>query len=100
MKHDDVLAARIVDFLQEIIEVDPEGVSALVAARVSCSEAMRDHPSVQVDGESMTWGLMGFLNGLAGPLEDSYGAVSVIVDDAGKVLGAKLLTPEDRRPRP
>lgn len=105
------MARRIVAFLQEMIDLDPEAVSALIAARVPCSQALAGHPSVQVgtaaevaklqaseEGEPAGLpyrvGLLGFLNGLVGTATDGRGLVAVIMDDSGRALGARLL--EDR----
>ena len=87
-------AEEVVEFLQELIELDPEAVAELVAARVPCSRALADHPTVQVgaakDG-GFEVGILGVLNGMCGTRKDSTGFVSVLVDDDGNVSGAHLL---------
>ncbi len=98
MNHE--LAATVVEYLDELIKIDPKAMQALVEARVPCGDALSDHPTVQCgirkDGEGAEVGLIGILNGLCGALEDGYGAVSVIVEQDGTLQGARLLTPEDR----
>lgn len=105
--HDPELARKVVRLLDHLIRIDPDGMTALIHARVPCNRAMVDHPSVQVDGETWTspsgakstcptLGIIGLLNGLCGSLEDGYGPVSVVLDEKGKAVGAKL-TAESRR---
>ncbi len=78
---DESLAKAIIERLNRII-ADPAiraDVQALLAQRVPCSEATADHPTVQVDGQTMTLGVLGLLNGLCGTLEggarDGWGRI-------------------------
>lgn len=90
---DIALAQKIVDLLNEIIKQDPDAMSALIAARVPCSESLADHPTVQV-GETDTGykvGILGILNGLCGTDSKGRGFVAVIVEEGGRVTGATLL---------
>ena len=86
--------AQMVRFLEELIDLDADAMSALVAARVPCSAAFVDHLTVQVDltPERFEVGLLGILNGLCGTFRDGTGAVAVIVEEDGRVTGAQLIT--------
>lgn len=95
------LATRIVDFLNELIAIDPTAVALLLLNRVPCNSDLADHPTVQVDalpsGTGYRVGLLGILNGLCGTDNRGLGAVAVEIDkDTIKVRRAFLL--EDRMP--
>ena len=76
------LAGRIVAFLNDLVELDKPAVAALIANRVPCSQAMADHPTVQVGGprEAYRVGMLGILNGLCGIDSRGWGGVVAVYD--------------------
>lgn len=59
---------QIVDLLNEAVKRDPAAMHALVCNRVPVTEALRDHPTIEVDdigtpGHAKV-GLLGILNGI------------------------------------
>jgi hypothetical protein len=86
MKPDMQLAQRLVEFLNELTEIDRPAVAALIANRIPCNKTLADHPTVQVAGQHGGFhvGLLGLLNGLCGIHEHGHGAVSAVfeTDDA------------------
>jgi len=80
---------RIVNFLNELLEIDPAAVSALIAARVPCNQFLADHPTVQIGEERGEFrvGLLGLLNGLCGTRENGYGFINAIYDGDADQLG-------------
>jgi hypothetical protein len=60
-----VTVDRVIELLNELIELDREAVSKLIDARVTCSQPLTDHPTVQVgqreDG-TFRVGVLGLLN--------------------------------------
>lgn len=63
--------------LNEINEMDPTVLPALINFRVPCNQALADHPTVQVghgqDGYEV--GLLGILNGIFGADERGWGHI-------------------------
>lgn len=95
------LARRIVAFLNDLLVLDREAVSALVAARVSCNAAMADHLTVQVGGAPKdgigaggTVGVLGLLNGICGTIPDGpragSGPIAAVVEDDASVSRFEL----------
>lgn len=103
MSVDKVLAEKIVNFLNELVEIDKPALAALITNRVPCNEDLADHATVQVmsrnDGFSV--GLLGVLNGLCGIYENGYGPIAAEFDE-GKIPSSysnltkfRVLTPKD-----
>lgn len=80
---DEELAARVVAFLNELLEYDRPAIAALIANRIPCNARLADHPSVQVSAQHGGYhvGLLGILNGLCGVREDNYGLITAIFED-------------------
>jgi hypothetical protein len=78
------LAARVVAFLNELLEYDRPAIAALIANRVPCNGRLADHPTVQVAAQHGGYhvGLLGILNGLCGVREDNWGLITAIFEDA------------------
>ncbi len=87
---------EVIEFLNDALDIDQAGMSALVNTRVPCSSDMAAHPSIQVgqrDGEITTgepaivyqFGLLGVLNGIFGTDEHGYGPIAAIVREDGLV---------------
>lgn len=80
---DVALAARIVDYLNELHALDADAVSAMIGTRVPCNAAFADHPSCQVT-EDCRVGLLGLLNGLCGHFRDGSGPIAAVCEGAGE----------------
>ena len=106
------IARRIVELMNEALELDPVAVNALCGHRVACNVALTEHKSIQVGlvpgdhpERGYQVGLLGILNGIAGADDRSHwGAVAAIVDkDIGAIERFEVLegrlSPRDRRSR-
>ena len=88
-----------VDFLNELLKIDPIAITALFSMRIACNEALADHETVQVLASYKTFfhvGIMGILNGLFGIDEHGWGHISIDYDD-GKITGFRVLTEDEIR---
>jgi hypothetical protein len=74
---------EIIALLNEINELDPSVLPALIEHRVPCNQKLADHPTVQVGKTSDGYevGLLGILNGLCGVKEDSTGYIGARYKD-------------------
>lgn len=97
------IARRIVELMNEALELDPDAVTALRSHYVPCNVALTGHESIQVGlvpgdhpERGYQVGLLGILNGIAGvDFRTNWGAVSVIVDkESGRIERFEVL--EDR----
>lgn len=74
------LAARIVGFLNELVDADKPMVGTMLANRFQCNGIMADHPTVQVNfqhgGYFVT--LLGLLNGLCGVHAGGMGPICAV----------------------
>lgn len=62
----------LIEFLNALLEVDRVWLSELMDLRPRCSEAMADHPAIQViSGQSgaVYAGVLGLLNGFCGTID-------------------------------
>lgn len=87
----------LIEFLNSLAKIDPEGMGRLCAARVPCNKAMVDHPTVQVAGQGefgipegeYRVGLIGILNGWGGSFDDGprkgWGAIAAVAESDGRV---------------
>lgn len=82
---DEELAARVVEFLNELLKLDRPAVAALIANRVPCNEELANHPSVQVAAQHGGYhvGMLGVLNGLCGAGADRYGLIEAVFEEGG-----------------
>lgn len=78
----------LIEFLNELLALDPVAISNLVGNRVTCNEALAHHPSVQVRGEYgergvYTVGLLGILNGYCGTIDggdkNGWGPITAVM---------------------
>jgi len=73
---------EVIDFLNELVELDNAAIESLINSRVNCNKAMADHPTVQVrqwpSEEGFEVGLLGVLNGMFGVNEDGWGGIVAI----------------------
>ena len=90
MSVDAELADRCIDLLNEILDLDPLAIEALINRRVPVNADLADHPTIQVgpmkkDGPPLM-GLLGVLNGLCGVYEEEpkigQGMICAVYDDA------------------
>lgn len=91
---------KIINYLNELLEVDATAVESLVSNRVPCNEAMANHPTVSVSGrgEDYSVGLLGFLNGLCRDIEGEtfFGPIVAVYEDETDVLKRfRLATDEE-----
>ena len=75
-----VLAKRICDFLNEALQADRIGITALFNVFVSCGHGTTMHPTIQVR-ENRCFGVLGLLNGIVGVNSVNWGIIQAIVDD-------------------
>lgn len=83
-----------VELLNEICKLDLEAMNNLVKIRVSCNEALADHPTVQVRAfkdEGFQVGLIGILNGIFGIAGDGVGYIAGMFDDDMKLINFKRI---------
>lgn len=83
---------EVIDGLNYLLQVDPKAISDLIETRVSCSQNLANHPTVQVVGnesEGYRVGLLGILNGLFGVDAEGWGPIAAQFekDDLGTVVG-------------
>ena len=87
---DKELAAKIVEYLNTLIEADRPAIAALIANRVPCNQTLADHPTCQVGTQNGGYhvGLLGILNGLCGIYDDGpkkgWGAITLQFNDNPK----------------
>ncbi len=76
-------AQVIVDYLNELLELDRPAIAALIANRVPCNEALSNHPTCQAGRQHGGYnvGLLGLLNGLCGVDDKSWGAIAAVYDN-------------------
>lgn len=80
---------EVIEFLNELVEINQEAVENLIEQRVECNKKLADHPTVQVtayDGEHPKVGLLGVLNGLFGANEEGWGPIMAVFDEH-KLIG-------------
>ena len=93
------LAGELVEYLNGLAAIDPAAVLALVDTRVTCNQAMADHPTLQVryDSDAVFTheiGLLGILNGFVGTDDKGYGFIQRIVDDEDPEAISFCVAPE------
>ena len=94
---DKISIKETVDYLNELLRLDPDAVNALFSIRVGCNKAFKDHPTLQVFGLSNSYfifGIIGLLNGLFGADQHGWGHITAVCDGA-KITSFKVLTVED-----
>ena len=76
----------VIDFLNELLALDPAFVNQLIGFRTPCNQALADHPTVQVGGGDGDFraGMLGVVNGFLGAIDDGpkagWGPVTAIYD--------------------
>jgi hypothetical protein len=95
MVKDSITLHETVDFLNELLVIDPDAVNAMFSFRFSCGRKLADHPTVQVGmlgGGHPVVGLIGILNGLFGADEWGWGHLSADYNDQGRIIRFRVLT--------
>lgn len=101
------LAIQVIEFLNEIIQLDPDVLTKLCEHRVTCTQELANHPTVQVEafgteraGAVHTVGLTGILNGFIGVQTDGWGYVAAVYGEEGRLERFMLAAaPEEREAR-
>lgn len=94
----------VVNFLNDLVELDRPAIAALIANRIPCNQLLADHPTVQVAATAGGYhvGLLGILNGLCGVMEDGYGYIAAVLDEGASpgsfqnLVGFKIVRHGDR----
>lgn len=80
------LAAEVIDYLNEVLKIDPDAIHSLIETRVACNDALGDHATTQV-GRGPSVGLLGILNGLVGArASDQWGFITANYETEGGSL--------------
>jgi hypothetical protein len=71
------------ELLNELLSIDRQAVSGLIATRIPCNDLLADHPTVQVVTENgqCKVGFLGILNGLFGVDDKGYGPIAIEVKE-------------------
>ncbi len=80
---------QTVDYLNELLAIDPAAITSLVELRVTIDKKIEDHPTaVPAEGPhgSYMLGLLGVINGMVGPAE----RVTAVFNDAGQIINFRL----------
>lgn len=90
---------NIVDYLNELLEIDASAIESLILKTVSCNEKLSEHPTVVVDRKFGGWsiGPLGLLNGLFKGVELSNGgymAPIVAVFEYGRLIRFEIFSEE------
>ena len=104
---------KLIDFLNEVVKLDPYAVAELLTVKVECNKALAEHPTIQVhvaseDPNELTGltflrpgtsrvGILGILNGFCGVYEygpkKNWGPIAARYGD-GKLIGFELVKNE------
>ena len=98
LKENKMSAKEVVEFLNELLEIDPFAMNALFNIRVFCNTKLADHETVQVlgvEGGVGSVGFIGILNGMFGVDEDGWGIIAADLTD-GKINRFELLKPNTK----
>lgn len=81
---------KVVDYLNNILRIDPSVVDELFLNRVPCSEKLHDNSTAQIrkhNNETYSIGVLGIINGLIGIGEEKqYGPIAMVIDEDDEVL--------------
>lgn len=83
------LANKIINFMNELIDLDYKAIESLVEHRVPCNEGLANHSTIQTarddKGKSIV-GLLGILNGIVGKDEDGWGFIAANFEKDGCLI--------------
>ncbi len=80
---------QIIDFLNQLVVLDRDAVSALINTRVPCNKQFSEHETVQVlagENETYSVGLLGILNGLCGKDENGWGFIVAEINQENDIV--------------
>jgi len=86
---DSVTQQEVIDFLNELLVVDPQAVTNFVIHKTRCNSNMENHPTLIVsdlpkEGKGVVgFGVIGFINGLFGLREDGRGPICYDMSPTG-----------------
>jgi len=82
MFKDSITPQEVCDLLNELIELDPTAIGALMINCVPCNEGIADHPTVQVyeRHQGFTLGVLGLINGPFGIDSKGWGQIAYSLD--------------------
>lgn len=82
------IAHELIEYLNSLVEIDPDAIRELIEARVPCNEQLLNHPTVQVLKEDERAvpkvGFLGVINGFIG--EGNGYIMASFNDETGKLL--------------
>ena len=80
---------KVVDLLNQALELDPEAINELFSTRVVCKDGLADHPTIQVFTDKERGfsrvGLIGIINGIFGIDNEGWGHFGVKLDSNDKI---------------
>lgn len=82
---------QAIKILNEALAADPVAVNQLMSYRVSCTDELAAHPSIQVNGEGVA--PLGLINGLFGVDDRGYGFITAEVDESTGSIVRFVRTP-------
>jgi len=73
---------EIIIFLNSLLDLDRDAISAIFQNYVPCNDSFRTHPTVQVDTDDgkCVVSMIGILNGLYGTQDNGSGFITKVVD--------------------
>ena len=89
----EITIGKVVDFLNELLEIDPTTINSLFSMRFPCNKKIRFHETVQVGMLNKTVpivGMIGILNGMFGADSDGYGKIGINYKES-EISGFELL---------
>lgn len=67
---------QAIEVLNRALAADPEAIASLLACRVPCNNTLAADPTIQVNGDDMSIGALGLINGLFGVQTDGWGYIT------------------------
>jgi len=98
MLKEKVTPQETVDFLNELLQLDPDGMNAFFSTRVACNAKIARHETVQVgvlNPDYYVFGALGIFNGLFGIDEDGWGCITAIVEGP-RIVKFEIVTDEHK----
>lgn len=87
-----ITVEKTIDFLNELLEIDREGITDLFNNREACNVNMSQHPTVQVyakdddDRRRYYFGVLGLINGLFGDSDNGWGHIAAVYNDETRLI--------------
>lgn len=91
MLQESVTVEHVIGILNDLVALDPEAMREIIESRVTCNEALAEHPTVQVGATEEVYrvGMLGILNGIFGTIEGGpkhgYGPITLAIDEEGNL---------------